>query len=64
MSDVLAFIEKLGYSGVFLKNKELKPIVDFDPKIDQLVEKIGTNQYINNFIFLPKAGSVRIEHLT
>ncbi len=49
---VQAFLERLGYRGMFLENQRLRPLGAFDLPVQQSMANWGTvGSYINNFIF-------------
>jgi FkbM family methyltransferase len=57
VTDVIQWVEKMGYSGSFVWRGRLTPVVRFDAKIHQA--KIGERywdsaNYCNNFVFLPE----------
>lgn len=55
---VFEYLFNLGYAGYFIKNNKFVSIDDFDIKLDQAgnnYKDYNGQNYINNFIFKPKA---------
>ena len=51
------FLQSLGYRAYFLPyKKEKRPIEEFDPQTLQRIERAGTADYVNMFLFLPQTG--------
>lgn len=56
--DVFAFLERLGYEGYLIHDREFVPVRAFDPDIHQKREGAGprfweAEDYYNNFLFVP-----------
>jgi FkbM family methyltransferase len=68
IADVGEFLAALGYEGYFILDRQLLAMASFDPAIHQNHENIGGwkdnwqryGVYVNNFIFVPPAGSARL----
>jgi FkbM family methyltransferase len=54
VTDIMSYIESLGYVGFFLNRESLNfdSIKRFDPKAQQRQEDMSTHRYVNNFLFL------------
>jgi hypothetical protein len=50
---VSTLLGSIGYSGFYLDRKQLHPIVQFDPRRDQVRQNGKVGKYINNFLYLP-----------
>ena len=55
ISPVFAFLEKLGYRGLFFLGRQLRSVAEFDEGRDQ---DPSSPNYVNNFVFLPKGDAV------
>ena len=54
ITDTFEFLKSHGFRGEFLdENSKPHPLEEFDPTKHQIVEKVGTDHYVSNFIFRP-----------
>jgi hypothetical protein len=52
IEETLKYVASLGYRGEFLdKANQPQPLETFDADRHQRVERVGTRQYVSNFIF-------------
>jgi FkbM family methyltransferase len=54
LARVSTFLHDLGYSGFYLDGKQIKPIAQFNPLSDQVIQSGKAGKYINNFLFFPR----------
>lgn len=56
---VFSFLESLGYTGTFFRNRVRRPLSEFDPAIYQHLDEPDPvflpHGYVNNFAFIPRA---------
>jgi hypothetical protein len=63
LNRVSTFLGNLGYSGFYLDEKQIIPIAQFDPHLDQVRKNGKVGKYINNFLFFPRERAAGIlEH--
>ena len=52
MAETVDFLENLGYQCFFIEKNSFKPFTEFNQTHHQNTSNIGSEAYINNFIFI------------